>query len=131
MKKKIIFVCEGNSIRSIMAEAVFNKLSKKYIAQSAGTFPAAFIDSNTKKVLDEIGLRPSKKEPTPLKYDDIVASEKVILMHKKIPNFPKLIPQKLILQWDVKDCVGKSIAEFKKTRDLIVENVKELVKKLE
>ena len=131
MKKIILFVCQGNSIRSIMAEAAFNHLCKKnYQAKSAGTLPIHHIDDKAKEVLKEANIPLIKKEPSSLNYKDIVSAEKLILMNDDLPNFPVMIPKKLITKWRIKEVVGRPIDEFRKTRDAIIDEVKKLIKKL-
>jgi arsenate reductase len=57
MKKKVLFLCTGNSCRSQMAEAIVNaRLGEKWEAFSAGTKPAGFIHPLALEVLREIGI---------------------------------------------------------------------------
>jgi len=60
MKKKVLFLCTGNSCRSQMAEAIVNaRLGDKWDAVSAGTRPAGFVHPMTLEVLREIGINHS------------------------------------------------------------------------
>ncbi|MBR9691921.1 low molecular weight phosphatase family protein [Candidatus Woesearchaeota archaeon] len=131
MTQKILFVCQGNSIRSIMAEAIFNHRCKEDCkSKSAGTLPITRIDPKTKKVLQEAEIPLVKQKPSPLTYEKIISSKKVVLMSKNLPNFPELTPKKLIIQWNIADPLGTPVQEFRKTRDKITRKVKELIKKL-
>jgi arsenate reductase len=57
MKKKVLFLCTGNSCRSQMAEAIVNaRLGEKWDAISAGTRPAGFVHPLALEVLREIGV---------------------------------------------------------------------------
>ena len=55
--KTVLFVCIGNSCRSQMAEAFFNRYAPQgYRAESAGTAPADVVSSNAIAVMQELGI---------------------------------------------------------------------------
>ena len=54
MKKKVLFLCTGNSARSQMAEAIVNaRLGDKWEAVSAGTKPAGYVHPGAVQALKE------------------------------------------------------------------------------
>ncbi len=55
-KKKVLFLCTGNSCRSQMAEAIINHVLPGWQAFSAGTKPAGFVHPLAIQVLHEIGI---------------------------------------------------------------------------
>jgi len=58
MKRKVLFLCTGNSCRSQLAEAIVNaKLSETWEAVSAGTKPAGFVHPKALAALSEIGIQ--------------------------------------------------------------------------
>ena len=58
MKKKVLFLCTGNSCRSQMAEAIINaRLGEKWEAFSAGTRPAGYVHPKAVEALQEIGIQ--------------------------------------------------------------------------
>jgi arsenate reductase (thioredoxin) len=58
VKRKVLFLCTGNSVRSQMAEAIVNaRLGDEWEAVSAGTHPAAFVHPKSVAALAEIGIR--------------------------------------------------------------------------
>jgi len=132
MTKKILFVCEGNSIRSIMAEAAFNKFCHKkgWKAISAGTRPTNRIDDNTKQALKEVKIPLKKKAPSLFTFEIAVDAKKIIKMDEHIPNFPALVPEEQLITWSIGDVVGRPIDRFRQARDQIIVNVKELIKRL-
>lgn len=57
MRRRILFVCTGNSARSQMAEAMVNAWwGEEWEAFSAGTEPAGFVHPTAIEVMGEIGL---------------------------------------------------------------------------
>ena len=54
--KNVLFICTHNSARSIIAEAILNKIGKnKFVAFSAGSSPKSMINPNTIKFLKSQG----------------------------------------------------------------------------
>ena len=57
MKRKVLFLCTGNSARSQMAEAIVNaRLGDAWEAVSAGTKPAGYVHPVALRVLQETGI---------------------------------------------------------------------------
>jgi arsenate reductase len=56
MKRRILFLCTGNSCRSQMAEAIVNARYPEWLAFSAGTHPNGFVHPMAIQVLQEIGI---------------------------------------------------------------------------
>ena len=56
MKRRVLFLCTGNSCRSQMAEAIVNpRVGDAWEAYSAGTQPAGYVHPLAVRVLAEIG----------------------------------------------------------------------------
>ncbi len=57
MKKNVLFLCTGNSCRSILAEVILNSLSKnRFKAYSAGSNPTGIVNPDSIKVLNQYGF---------------------------------------------------------------------------
>lgn len=53
----ILFLCTGNSARSILAEAITNKIARgKFVAYSAGSMPKGEVHPQALKLLKSLGL---------------------------------------------------------------------------
>jgi arsenate reductase len=58
MKRKVLFLCTGNSCRSQIAEGIVNtQLGDTWEAFSAGTKPAGYIHPKALAALSEIGIQ--------------------------------------------------------------------------
>jgi arsenate reductase len=58
MKRKVLFLCTGNSCRSQLAEAIINaRLGDTWEAVSAGTKPAGYVHPRALEALSEIGIK--------------------------------------------------------------------------
>lgn len=56
-KRKVLFLCTGNSCRSQMAEAIVNhRMDDRWQAFSAGTEPAGYVHPKAIQVLRELGI---------------------------------------------------------------------------
>ncbi len=53
----VLFLCTGNSARSILGEVLLNKLGQgKFRAYSAGSMPTGKVNPNTIAILERVGL---------------------------------------------------------------------------
>jgi arsenate reductase (thioredoxin) len=56
-RRKVLFLCTGNSCRSQMAEAIVNaRLGDEWQAVSAGTRPQGYVHPMALRALEEIGI---------------------------------------------------------------------------
>ena len=72
MKRKVLFLCTGNSCRSQMAEALVKaRLGNEWEAVSAGTKPAGFVHPKVVAALLEIGIRHEGRSKTADEFRDV------------------------------------------------------------
>lgn len=57
---RVLFLCTGNSARSIIAEALMNKEGRgRFVAHSAGSMPKGAVNPHAFPVLESLGFLPS------------------------------------------------------------------------
>ena len=61
---RVLFLCTGNSARSQIAEAVLNRKGRgRFVAESAGSSPAATVNPRAIRVLNESGIERAGHAP--------------------------------------------------------------------
>ena len=117
--KGVVFICLGNSCRSIMAEALARHLCGEWMAAaSAGINPLGFIVPLTLKVLVEIGVSTAGLRSKGLEEIEFFAHHLVVnLTNYSLKNFlPATFPGRL-LHRPVPDPYGGSLEDYRQTRD--------------
>ena len=111
--KNILFVCTGNSARSIIAECIINnEYNDKYKAYSAGSKPSGKINEDVKKFLEKnknYDLNDYKSENFEIYINNKIKMDHVITVcnnanNEICPIWPK---QNRIIHWDIDDPVSK------------------------
>lgn len=128
MKYKIAFVCIGNSCRSQMAEGWARQLGDDVLdIYSAGTHPALGVNHNAIEVMKEVGIDISKNKPKLL--DDIPEEVDILIKMGCEITCPSLI-NNYEEDWGIADPVGRSIEEFRESRDIIKNKMISLLKRI-
>ena len=110
-KKRVLFVCIGNSCRSQMAEAFAQAYGADILeVQSAGVAPANYIAPLTKQTLGEWNLNIDHHFPKGLDGMRSHMFDVVINMS----GTPLRLPGTLVIDWMVQDPIGQS-PEFYRT----------------
>jgi arsenate reductase len=130
MAKTVLFVCIGNSGRSQMAEAFFNKLSKTWKAISAGTKPDVIIHPYTIRVMKEVGVDVSKRKPKLLTREMIEKADKIITMGCGADVCPASYLTK-VEDWAIEEPYGKPIDKVREIRDEIKGKVEKMIREIE
>jgi arsenate reductase len=71
---RVLFVCTGNSARSVMAEALLNHRGRgRFHAESAGSKPAARVNPHAVAALQRVGI--ARADAVPRGLDTVIAQE--------------------------------------------------------
>jgi len=104
VKKRVLFVCIGNSCRSQMAEAFAKAYGSDIIEpQSAGLSPAMVIAPLTRQVLGEKNVRMDDHFPKGL---DVVSRQPFDII-VNMSGAKLAIPGARVLEWPVQDPIGQ------------------------
>ena len=127
--KKVLFVCIENSCRSQMAEA-FAKIHgmSRVEAYSSGSKPSGKVNEGAIETMKEIGYDLSKHHSKSLDEFREMNFEYVVTMG--CGDACPFIPAKHREDWEIPDPKNMPKDEFRKVRDAIDEQVKELLAKI-
>jgi len=123
-----LFICVGNSGRSLMAEAMFNANPPEgWVAISAGTSPAAAANPRTGPMLRELGLDLPSHPPqllTPEMMD--TARVRITMGCLDDTSCPARLKTLELRDWSLPDPAHLDEEGFRHVRDRIAANVKGL-----
>jgi len=124
-KKRILFVCIGNSCRSPMAEGFARAYGGDVIeAGSAGLSPAPIVQPLTKKVMQAKNISLDNQFPMDIGLMDLSRHDLIVNMS----GWPlPFVPACPIVEWSVRDPIGASEKLYEKVRDEIEARVVQLV----
>ena len=138
---QILFVCTGNSCRSVMAKAMLQKyireagLSKKVIVDSAGTGSCAAVRAatNTIQVMREEGIdvslhRGKSVTPELLKKSDLIFVMERMHRSSVLSMLPNADSRTMLLRETegIPDPVGKALDEYRYVRNIIKDKVENI-----
>jgi arsenate reductase (thioredoxin) len=110
-RKRVLFVCIGNSCRSQMAEGFARAYGGDIlVAASAGLSPAAIVQPLTKQVLAERNVRIDDQFPKGIEVLDREQFDLIVNMSgQKLP----LAPGAPVRDWPVRDPIGQKEPVYK------------------
>lgn len=120
-----LFVCVENACRSQMAEGLFNALTEKATARSAGTKPSV-VNTMAIEVMKEVNIDISAQKPKIITPELVRDAQKVITMGCT-SNCP-FTPFEKTIKWDIPDPKGKPKEFFLEVRNLLEDKIMRLLK---
>ena len=126
--KNILFVCTGNSARSIIAESIINnEYSNKFKAYSAGSNPTGKINEDVKRFLEK-----NKKyelfEYRSKNFEDFLSNnikiDYVVTVCNNANNevCPIWPDKNQIIHWDIEDPVSKLLNSNENEKNILINN---------
>ena len=126
-KHKVLFLCIGNSCRSQMAEGFARTYGADVMeAQSAGLGPAMSVSSMTIDTMKEKNIDMS--EAVPKGVDGVDRNGISLIVNISGQKLP--VRGVTVLDWDVRDPIGRDEKVFREVRDEIERRVMELILQL-
>jgi arsenate reductase len=111
-RKKVLFVCIGNSCRSPMAEALARHFASEVIEpMSAGISPLGHIVKPTRDVLREKGIPADGLRSKSLREMDPDSAELIVNM-TGMPG-KSLFPGAKVVDWEVDDPYGEDLGIYR------------------
>jgi len=125
MKRKVLFLCTGNSCRSQFAEAIVNdRLGDSWEAVSAGTKPAGYVHPMTLAVLAEIGIQHKGRSKSVDEFRDVDFDLVVTVCDSATEECPVWLGQGKRVHHDFPDpAKSNQIDDFRKVRDDIAREI--------
>ena len=126
--KNILFVCTGNSARSIIAESIINnEYSNKFKAYSAGSNPTGKINEDVKRFLEKNKnydlFEYRSKNFENFLGNDIKMDYVVTVCNNANNEVCPIWPDKnQIIHWDIEDPVSKLSNSNENEKNIIINN---------
>ena len=125
----VLFVCIGNSGRSVMAEHLFRRAAAgRHQARSAGAQPDPPVEPIVVAALRELGVDASRHVPRKLDDEAVEWADVVVAA---CDGACPVVPGKPYENWGLPDPKYQPIERVREIRDEIVRRVDELVAQLD
>ncbi|MCI4356609.1 MAG: hypothetical protein L3K18_05645 [Thermoplasmata archaeon] len=130
--RRVLFVCVENACRSLMAEAIFAaKAPAGWVAESAGTRPAARPNPRTERFLREVGLSLPGHAPRELTPESMDGAALVITMGcLDDASCPARLKARPLRDWRLADPAQLDDDGFRKVRDEIARRIASLIEEI-
>ncbi|UCG52478.1 MAG: arsenate reductase ArsC [Candidatus Latescibacterota bacterium] len=131
-KKKVLFVCIGNMIRSQMAEGFARDGGSAFVeTYSAGLRHTGALSEEAVLVMREKGIDINGQYSKGL--DDTAIGEMDYIVNMSGFDLDSFLPISIpatIIEWDIEDPLGQTLGYFRKTRDEIETKVNDLLRRI-
>jgi arsenate reductase (thioredoxin) len=125
----VLFVCVGNSGRSVLAERLFlREADGRHVARSAGSAPAPAVHPQVLEALREAGIDASDHVPRLL---DAEATEWADVVVATCDDACPVVPGKRYVSWQLPDPKDEPLEAVRGLRDEIAHRVHELAAELD
>lgn len=127
---KVLFICEGNIMRSQMAEAYYNALTRTHDASSAGAagIPGKLVDPRVFEAMKQDGIDMTGMSSTQVTEEMVAAADHIVWF--PTPLMPDYVKDSANAEfWDISDpWYMENGAEYIPTaRDDIKQHVQKLI----
>jgi arsenate reductase len=127
---KVLFVCVGNSGRSVMAERLFRQFAgDRHEARSAGSAPGAAAHPQVLEALREIGIDASDHVPHKLDADDLSWAD--VAVSTCAEEVCPVTPGLRRISWELPDPKNLPLDQVRAIRDDIQRHIEELLHELD
>ena len=125
MRRKVLFLCTGNSCRSQMAEAIVNaRLGDQWEAVSAGTKPTGFVHPKAVEALREIGIQHDGRSKQADEFRDVAFDLVVTVCDSAAEECPVWLGRGKRLHHSFPDpAKTDNMDDFRRVRDDIVREI--------
>ena len=126
---RVLFICTRNAGRSVMAEALFNRMAGgRAEGTSAGTQPQNHPHPEVVAVLREIGIDVSERPGRLLTNDVVQGADRIITMGCTVDaGACPAINHAEVEEWSIADPRGESLVTVRDIRDDIQRRVEALI----
>lgn len=129
-KRRILFLCVGNSCRSQLAEGLARKLAADVIEpSSAGLSPLGRIADPTRAIAVEIGIPLDGQYSKGIAEAELDAVDLVVNL-TGIPSRALFGTKKQVVDWEVDDPYGEELGVYRRIAEEIEEKILELAEQL-
>ncbi|GAB4457765.1 MAG: arsenate reductase ArsC [Anaerolineales bacterium] len=133
MKRKVLFLCTGNSCRSQMAEAIVNaRMGEEWQAVSAGTKPAGYVHPKALEALREIGIRHEGRSKRADEFREVEFDLVVTVCDSAAEECPVWLGKGKKVHHSFPDpALTDDMDDFRKVRDDIAREIPQLLMQVE